>query len=67
MPCNNATIEDSLRRVLVEQVIGTLYPLEVYMLIGNVDGITRGVYKYKPNEHELLKVREQDVRDKLTF
>ncbi|MHC1611019.1 MAG: SagB/ThcOx family dehydrogenase [Candidatus Methanospirareceae archaeon] len=45
---------------------GALYPLEVYVVIGNVEGVTEGVYKYKPHEHELLKVRSGDVRDGLS-
>jgi len=44
---------------------GALFPLEVYAVIGNVEGIAEGVYKYKPDEHELTKVREGDMRDKL--
>ena len=44
---------------------GALFPLEVYVVIGNVEGIAEGVYKYKPHKHELVKVRSGDVRDKL--
>ncbi|MBU4444436.1 SagB/ThcOx family dehydrogenase [bacterium] len=44
---------------------GALFPLEVYVVIGNVEGIAEGVYKYKPDKHELVKVRDGDVRDKL--
>ncbi len=44
---------------------GATYPLEVYVVIGNVEGIAEGVYKYSPDEHELVKVREGDRRDEL--
>jgi len=44
---------------------GALFPLEVYVVIGNVEDVTEGVYKYKPHKHELVKVRNGDVRDKL--
>jgi len=44
---------------------GALYPLELYVLVGNVDGIARGVYKYVPRGHELLKVVDEDLRDSL--
>lgn len=44
---------------------GALYPLEVYVVIGNVESVTKGVYKYKPHEHELVKVRDGDVRNEL--
>lgn len=45
---------------------GALYPLEVYVVIGNVEGVAEGVYKYRPPEHEIVKVRDEDVRDELT-
>lgn len=44
---------------------GALYPLEVYVVIGNVESVTKGVYKYKPHTHELVKVRDKDVRKEL--
>lgn len=46
---------------------GALFPLEVYVVIGNVEEITQGVYKYKPHEHELVKARHGNVRDELTI
>ena len=46
---------------------GALYPLEVYVVIGNVEGVTKGVYKYKLHDHELVKVRNGNVRDELTI
>jgi len=45
---------------------GALYPLEVYVVIGNVEGVTEGVYKYNPDERELVKVKEGDTRNELT-
>jgi SagB-type dehydrogenase family enzyme len=35
---------------------GALYPLEVYVVVGDVRNLAEGVYKYNPNKHELLKV-----------
>ncbi len=41
---------------------GALYPLEIYLVVGNVDGLEKGVYKYLAKENKLLKVIEGDVR-----
>jgi len=45
---------------------GATYPLEVYAVIGNVEGVADGVYKYKPDEHELVKIKGGDIRDELS-
>jgi SagB-type dehydrogenase family enzyme len=42
-----------------------LFPFELYVVIGNVEEIAESIYKYKPHKHELVKVRNGDVRDKL--
>jgi SagB-type dehydrogenase family enzyme len=44
---------------------GALYPLETYLVVGNVENLAPGVYKYKPERHELVKVRDDDVREEL--
>ena len=44
---------------------GALYPLEVYLVAGNVENIAAGVYKYEPSEHALLQIKEGDVRETL--
>ena len=46
---------------------GALYPLEVYVAVGNVENLAPGVYKYKPEGHELIKVRDGDVRGELAM
>jgi nitroreductase len=35
---------------------GALYPLEIYVIAGNVDGLLYGIYKYKPHKHELERI-----------
>ncbi len=60
-------ITNSKRGFRTAPSAGALYPLELYVVIGNVDGIAEGVYKYMPDKHELVKVREGDVRDKLAI
>ncbi len=44
---------------------GALYPLELYVVAGNVNGLPAGIYKYRPKNHELLRVVEDDKRNDL--
>jgi len=44
---------------------GALYPLEIYVIAGNVQGLSQGVYHYVPDKHELLKVADGDKRHEL--
>lgn len=44
---------------------GALYPLEIYVVAGNVKDLSAGVYSYKPDVHQLMKVMDGDIRAKL--
>lgn len=44
---------------------GALYPIEIYLVAGRVDGLAAGIYRYHPKGHELLKVAEGDKRGEL--
>ena len=44
---------------------GALHPLEVYIVVGNVKGLSPGVYRYLPSGHKLLLIAQVDKRDKL--
>jgi len=44
---------------------GALYPLELYVVVGHVQGLSSGVYRYKPQEHRLLNVMDGDRRAEL--
>jgi SagB-type dehydrogenase family enzyme len=44
---------------------GALYPLELYVVVGDVEGLDKGVYRYSPEEHELEKVMDSDIRTEL--
>jgi len=37
---------------------GGRHPLETYMVVARVDGIAPGIYRYNPEAHELITVRE---------
>lgn len=44
---------------------GALYPLEVYVVAGKVENLETGIYKYKPQTYELIKIVEGDKRTEL--
>lgn len=44
---------------------GALYPLEVYLVAGKVDGLPPGIYKYRPQGHEMVRTEEGDRRSEL--
>jgi SagB-type dehydrogenase family enzyme len=44
---------------------GALYPIEVYPIVNNVEGIERGVYHYAYREHALELVHAEDMRGRL--
>lgn len=41
---------------------GALYPLEVYLVAGSVSGLDAGIYRYHPEEHELIPHASGDIR-----
>lgn len=41
---------------------GALYPLELYVVVGDVRGLTAGVYRYEPEGHQLLRLTDGDER-----
>lgn len=44
---------------------GGLYPLEVYLAVGSVANLAPGIYKYKPEGHELIELRDGDEREEM--
>jgi SagB-type dehydrogenase family enzyme len=45
---------------------GALYPLEVYVVVGNVTGLSVGIYSYDPQKHQLVRIAEGDARAELS-
>jgi len=44
---------------------GATYPLEVYVVAGNVTGLAAGIYHYKPQSHEITHETSGDRRQAL--
>lgn len=44
---------------------GALYPLEIYLAAGNVEGLESGIFKYISEGHELAAIKAGDAREKL--
>lgn len=44
---------------------GALYPLEVHALVGDVSGLSPGLYRYQPAEHRIALVTSDDLRKPL--
>ncbi len=46
---------------------GATYPLEVYLIAGNVEGLAAGIYYYRPAQHDLSLVTSGDLRAELSL
>lgn len=44
---------------------GALYPIETYVVAGEIEGLQAGVYYFHPRDFVLLRLRDGDVRDQL--
>ena len=45
---------------------GALYPMEVYLVVNNVEVLSRGIYHYNIQEHALELLKEGDFRKEIT-
>ena len=45
---------------------GATYPLETYVVVGNVTNLSPGIYKYRPQKHELIRTVRGDKREELS-
>ena len=42
-----------------------LYPLEIYVMVGNVKGVEVGAYKYISQDHKIVRTIDKDIREEL--
>lgn len=40
---------------------GATHPLEIYLVVKNVNGLERGIYHYNPNKHSIRMISSKDV------
>jgi len=53
------------RKLKTAPSAGATYPLELYLMAGNVDGLTSGLYKYNSEEHSLSLHLKSDIRSEV--
>lgn len=44
---------------------GATYPLEIYIVVGDVEGVAKGIYRYDPHQNEIIKVLDGEHRKAL--
>lgn len=44
---------------------GALYPLQLYVVVGNVKELSQGIYKYQPAGHRLVRMATEDKRKEI--
>ncbi|MCM8803947.1 MAG: SagB/ThcOx family dehydrogenase [Candidatus Omnitrophica bacterium] len=45
---------------------GATYPLEIYVIVGSVEGVPAGLYHYEIDTHSLTLIKEGDLRVELS-
>ncbi len=45
---------------------GGLYPFEIYLVAGRIEGLSAGIYRFNWREHTISLIREGDFRQQLT-
>lgn len=56
------TSQDGLRTA---PSAGATYPLELYLVAGNVNGLAQGLYRYLADQHRLIQLVNKDLRAEL--
>ena len=58
-------ITDPIKKFRSAPSAGATYPLEIYVVVGEVEGLNPGVYHYNPYNHSLRLIKEGDYRYQL--
>jgi SagB-type dehydrogenase family enzyme len=45
---------------------GATYPLEIYLVVGEVEKLDPGIFHYSFSRHSLESIKEQDIRNRLS-
>ncbi len=61
----NAMAESDVRGLRTAPSAGALYPLKLFVVVGDVNDLSAGIYQYDPKEHSLLKTTNGDLRKPL--
>ena len=56
-------VTDSANEFRTVPSAGALYPLEIYLVAGHIDGLDAGVYQYDPLQNQLFKLKNGDRRE----
>jgi len=58
-------ITDKERGFRAAPSAGATYPMEIYLFVGNVQGLIPGIYKYNPFAHSIVILEQGDKRKEL--
>jgi SagB-type dehydrogenase family enzyme len=60
-------ITDQKRKFRAAPSAGALFPLEIFLVVGNVTSLKEGIYRYDPFKHEIIMAKEGDFRNALSL